>query len=155
MADNDKNETAVEETPSTPYHETLLEGIANVKSREDGSVHTIHAPDGKTTLAEICVGKRATRINFRQVPSINMMKKEGKGIELVGKSKTWLGQGTKVTDENVGQIRTLLLAVIAKGPKATEPTAADAADLLKKQEEEAEAERVRLAEAQELETANA
>lgn len=139
----------------TPVHETLMEGIANVKSRPNGEVHTIHAPDGKTTVAEVCVGKRATRINFRQTPSNALMKKEGKGVELAGKSKSWAGGGCKVTSENVTAIRSLLLAVIAKAPKAQEPTAADAAELQRQKEAEAEAERARLEEAKELESATA
>lgn len=103
---------------------TLLDGL-NVKSRDDGSVHTIKGGNGKV-VAEVCVGARKVRLNLKAVPPKG---KVPKAIELGGRSKSWEGGGVNVTAANVKQARALLAAVVAAAtaPKQTEPTAADAA----------------------------
>lgn len=103
-------------------HQQLLDGLDNVKSRPNGTVHTLHDAEGKV-VAEICVGKRATRVNFRIVP------KAAKGLDLTTKSKTWVGGGIVVTDENVSKVKAALASVLQtaeKKPAARKPAAAAA-----------------------------
>jgi hypothetical protein len=107
--------------PVKSLHETLLDGL-NVKSRADGSVHTVRAADGKTVVGEVCVGKKQTRLNFRELPA---KVKAPKNLELSGKSKSWEGGGVIVTDANVKAARALLAQVVDATPAAS--TAADAA----------------------------
>jgi hypothetical protein len=91
-------------------HSQLLEGIGNVKVRPDGTVHTVHGgEDGKQVVAEVCVGKRATRLNLRFKP-----KTTPKNVQLVGKSKTWVGGGVVVTADNVAACRSVLTALLDK-----------------------------------------
>lgn len=59
------------------------------------------------TVAEICVGKRNVRVNFKRAPP---KAKIAKGIELSGHSKSWRGGGLVVTEENVQKVGTLLVA---------------------------------------------
>src|SRR4051794_21828615 len=108
--------------PVKSLHSQLLDGL-NVKSRADGSVHTIRAADGKTVVAEVCVGKKQTRLNVRELPA---KIKAPKSLELGGKSKSWPGGGVIVTEGNVKAARDLLAAVVGAVPA---PTAADAAEL--------------------------
>lgn len=134
-----KSSTPVEATPDTrPLHIQILEGL-NVKSRKDGSVHTIKDANGKT-VAEVCVGKKRTRLNFRTVPSGKGMPK---GIDLGGKSKSWQGGGVVLNEANVGLARELLVFVVGTAP---EPTAADAAEALAASQAQADIEAARVAE---------
>src|ERR1700730_11390319 len=100
--------------PVKSVHAQLLDGL-NVKSRTDGSVHTVRAADGKTVVAEVCVGKKATRLNLRAWPA---KVKAPKGLELSGKSKSWEGGGVIVTEANVKAARALLANVIGATPAA-------------------------------------
>jgi hypothetical protein len=109
--------------PVKSLHSQLLDGL-NVKSRPDGSVHTVRAADGKTVVAEVCVGKKATRLNVRELPA---KVKAPKNLELGGKSKSWPGGGVIVTDANVKAARALLASVVDATKAA--PKAADAAAL--------------------------
>lgn len=92
-------------------HEQLLDGF-EVKSRDDGTVHTIKR-EGRA-VAEVCVGARKVRLNVRDAV------KAPKNLKLSGKSKSWAGGGVIVTNENLAACRALLAQV-------TQPTAADAA----------------------------
>lgn len=85
--------------PKPLLHAQLLEGLTH-KSRADGSVHTISAAG--RTVAEICVGKKFTRLNMRAEI------KAPKGLVLSGKSKSWKGGGIVVLDANVVACRALL-----------------------------------------------
>jgi len=107
----------------------LLDGL-DVKSRADGTVHSVRA-NGRT-VAEVCVGSRKVRVNVKSEPSKGMPK----SITLEGKSKTWAGGGINVDKGNVRAAHALLAAVVAaasaaKGKQA-EPTAADAARVSRK-----------------------
>src|SRR5438067_1371247 len=97
-------------TTPQPLHKRLLDGF-EVKSRQDGTVHSIKA-QGKT-VGEICVGKKSVRLNLRAEV------KAPEGVELSGKSKSWPGGGLVVTDANLTAARALLTA-------ATKTTAAPA-----------------------------
>lgn len=97
---------------------TLLADVDNVKSRTDGSVHTLHGRDGSTTLAELCVGKRTARFNVREPLAAAMVKRHDVAASLGGRSKSWRGGGIVVTDGNVAAVRALLLDVIAASPEA-------------------------------------
>lgn len=88
-------------TTDTPVHVALLDGF-EVKSRPNGTVHTVKV-EGKV-VAEVCVGTRATRLNLRNAV------KPPKGVELVGKSRSWQGGGLVVTPENLSAARALLTA---------------------------------------------
>jgi len=81
-------------------HSQLLDGFS-VKSRQDGSVHTIKSTAG-TVVAEVCVGTRKVRVNLRTAP-----KTTPKGLVLGGKSKSW-ATGVIVTADNVTACRALL-----------------------------------------------
>lgn len=89
-------------TTEKPLHLQLLDGF-EVKSRDDGSVHTIK--QGKATVAEVCVGARKVRLNLRAA-----VKPLPKGLELDGKSKTWAGGGVVVTPDNLAAARAVLAA---------------------------------------------
>lgn len=109
-------------------HAQLLDGIANVKSRDDGTVHTIHlAGDAKATVAEVCVGKKFTRLNFAKAVDADMLPE---GIVLGGRSKSWVGGGIRVNADNLDACRTLLLAVVGNvdEPEAEVEAEAPAAD---------------------------
>jgi hypothetical protein len=115
---------ATKTTPTTALHTVLLEAF-DVKSRADGSVHSIRDKSGRT-VAEVCVGKKNTRINLKQVPPA----KARKSLVLEGKSKSWPGGGLVVTSANVAAVRKLLVAVTSAGkasapvkPTATAPAA--------------------------------
>jgi len=98
---------------------TLLKGL-DVHSRDDGSVHTIKAKDG-STVAEVCAGKRAVRVNFRAAPG------KVRGVTLGGKSKSWAA-GAVATDENAAALHAALTAAAGKAAKAAKaPSASDAA----------------------------
>ncbi|HEY2372087.1 MAG TPA: hypothetical protein VGH82_06030 [Gaiellaceae bacterium] len=99
---------------AAPLHRRLLEGF-DVKSRKDGTVHTIRA--GKTVVAEVCVGKRATRLNVRAE------RKTPKGITLSGESKSWPSGGVVVTEANLADARALLTS-IASAPQPVPATPA-------------------------------
>jgi len=94
-------------------HVELLKGL-NVKSREDGTVHTVHSASGKRTVAEVCVGKKFTRMNLRSAPTSNAPR----GVKLDGRSKHWDGGGVRVTAENVKQCRALLEHIVGKNVTA-------------------------------------
>src|SRR5579864_6042657 len=94
-----------------PLHEQLIEGF-EVKSRDDGSVHTVKH-NGRT-VAEICVGKKKVRLNVRAAV------KPPKNLELGGTSKSWPMGGVVVAEYNLAAARALLAAV-------TKATAADVA----------------------------
>jgi hypothetical protein len=79
--------------------QTLLDGL-QVKSRPDGTVHTVKDGEGKT-VAEVCVGTKKTRVNFRSAP---------KGLKTDGKSKSWQGGGVVVDEKNAKTVRAALLA---------------------------------------------
>jgi hypothetical protein len=99
----------------------LLEGF-DVRSRADDSVHTVKA-NGRV-IAEVCEGKKQTRLNLRELPA---KVKPAKNVTLGGKSKSWPGGGTVVTDANLTAARALLTAVAKATPTAKAPTASDAA----------------------------
>jgi hypothetical protein len=86
-------------------HSQLLDGL-QVKSRADGSVHTVKA-EGKV-VAEVCVGTRKTRVNFKASP-----KSLPKGLALDGKSKTWAGGGIVVDESNVAKVCAILAQLVA------------------------------------------
>lgn len=99
-------------TDSNPIHVRLMEGV-RVKSREDGTVHTIKGADG-TTAAEVCVGKSTVRLNFRVPPSSNAPG----GVALSGRSQSWKGGGVVVTEANLDSARALLAFVCGfDGPR--------------------------------------
>ncbi len=89
--------------PAKALHVALLDGF-EVKSRDNGTVHQIKA-DGKT-VAEVCVGARAVRLNLRSAP-----KPAPKNLALKQGSKTWLGGGVVVTPDNLAAARAVLAAV--------------------------------------------
>lgn len=93
-----------------PLHEQLLHGLTYV-SRADGSVHTVKSSDGARTCAEICVGLKKTRINFRNEQPAAARKL------LSGTSATWKGGGAVVTDANVADLRAALVAACGVVPK--------------------------------------
>lgn len=104
-------------------HTDLMNGIENIKSRDDGSVHTIHlAADGKTVVAEVCVGKKRTRLNFK-----DKVEFAPEGF-LSGRSKSWVGGGIVLTTDNLAPARELLLQVVGLEPMA-EVKVEDAAKL--------------------------
>lgn len=85
----------------------LVKGL-ETKARQDGSVVAVKV--GKATVAEVVVGAKTVRVNFREKP------KGGPKVALAGKSAKWAGGGVVVTEENVGDVRKLLeLAVVAAG----------------------------------------
>jgi hypothetical protein len=86
---------------------TLLDGL-DVKSRPNGTVHTVKVET--KTVAEVCVGTRAVRLNLKSAPAKS---KVPKSIKLVGKSKSWPGGGVVVTAENAAAARAVLSAVAA------------------------------------------
>lgn len=111
------------QTEQRDYVSTMLEGLEFYKARDDGSVITIKAEDNKTTVAEICHGKRQTRLNFKSAVPADMLVE---GLELGGKSKSWGGGGAKITDENLDAATQTLAAVVASiQPSDEEPEAAD------------------------------
>jgi len=99
--------------PSKALHQQLLDGF-EVKSRDDGTVHTVKH-EGKT-VAEVCVGAKKTRLNVRGAV------KAPKGITLGGKSKTWAGGGAEVTEENLPAARTLLSSIVRPTPEKPKRT---------------------------------
>src|SRR5947207_845480 len=102
-------------TTNQPLHMQLLDGF-EVKSRDDGSVHTIKA-HGRT-VAECCVGAKKVRLNVRADV------KPPKGLTLSGKSKSWPTGGLVVDETNLTAARALLASAVAK---AGAPKPADAA----------------------------
>jgi hypothetical protein len=86
---------------------TLLDGLT-VSSRKDGTVHTVKVE--KKTVAEVCVGTRAVRLNLRSAPPKSKLPKS---IKLIGKSKSWPGGGVVVTAGNAAAARAVLTAVAA------------------------------------------
>jgi hypothetical protein len=94
-------------------HQQLLEGF-EVKSRKDGTVHTVK--HGGRTVAEVCVGTKKVRLNVRaQV-------KAPKNLPLAGKSKTWAGGGCILTEENVSAARALLASITKTTPEKPKRT---------------------------------
>jgi hypothetical protein len=78
----------------------------DVKSREDGSVHTIKGAGGRT-VAEVCVGKSTIRLNFREP----LGRDAPTGVVLSGRSQSWRGGGVVVTEANLESARALLAFV--------------------------------------------
>jgi len=109
------------EKETTPLHVTLMDGMT-VKSRDDGSVHTIKGADGKTTVAEVCVGKKDTRLNFKSA----IPEDAPEGIELSGHSTSWKGGGVRINDANLPAARELLQFVVDSVQPTAEETADDA-----------------------------
>jgi len=90
-------------------------------------VYSIRDAAGKT-CAELCVGKRATRLNLKAIPAKGKLPK---GIELSGHSESWAGGGVVVNEGNVKLVRALLAAitkVAAPAKPAPRPEAAPATD---------------------------
>jgi len=112
----------------------LLDGFT-YKSRSDNSVHTVKGADGKV-IAEVCEGKKATRLNLRNAPT----KATPKNVTLGGKSKTWAGGGTVVTESSLAACRALL-----SGAAKVTPTASDAARVSAKATAEADTARKQVA----------
>jgi hypothetical protein len=99
-------------------HVRLLQGL-NFGSRDDDSVHTIKGADGRTTVAEVCVGSTVTRLNFREPPTVPVPA----GVVLSGRSQSWRGGGVQLTPWNFDAARELLLAVVgARGVAPAAPT---------------------------------
>jgi hypothetical protein len=90
----------------------LIAGLT-VKTRPDGTVITVKSPDGRATVAEVCVGTKKTRVNFRETPKSALAK------SLTGKSKSWPGGGVVVDEKNAAVVRAALLA--ATKPEAAKP----------------------------------
>lgn len=90
-----------------PLHVRLLEGL-DVRSRADGSVHNIKNPAGKT-VAEVCVGKDVTRLNFFSELSVPIPD----GLILGGRDQRFPDRGLRLTPENLLRARELLLRVAA------------------------------------------
>jgi hypothetical protein len=86
----------------TPLHVRLLEGL-DVRSRADGSVHNIKNPDGKT-VAEVCVGKNVTLLNFFSELSVPIPD----GLIFSGRDQRFPGRGLCITPENLLRARELL-----------------------------------------------
>jgi len=93
-------------------HTTLLEGLTT-KARKDGSVITVKDVTGKRTVAEVCIGKSKTRVNFHEAI------KSALGKQTTGKSRTWAGGGVVLTDANASQVRAALLAQAKASVPAT------------------------------------
>lgn len=104
--------------PSKSLHQRFLDGMT-IKSRENGTVHTIKGENGRT-VGEVCVGKSKTRVNFRNAPEAKALK--ASGISLSGNSNSWKGQGFVLTEENLQSGRKLMQAVIS----AAQPTPEEA-----------------------------
>lgn len=112
---------------------TILENLPAeaVVSRDSGEVHTIHGEAG-STVAEVCVGKKFTRLNFRHaVPEDievslqdgSMLTTSSAASKLGGKSKSWQGGGVRLDDANVESWLPVIEAVRALDVKAEEPEA--------------------------------
>jgi hypothetical protein len=97
----------------TPLHIRLLDGLT-FKSRSDGSVHTVKT--GTHVVAEVCVGTKKVRLNFRAQP------KASKSLTLSGKSKSWPAGGIVVDAKNLNAARAALASVTAATP--SKPSAA-------------------------------
>lgn len=109
-------------------HEQLMDGLT-VKSRDAGDVHTIKGADGKTTVAEVCVGKSGvTRLNFNAPIPSKAPKHEA--LDLKVGSASWKGGGCRITAENLAEAKALLQFVVDQAQPApeAEPTAGDAAE---------------------------
>jgi hypothetical protein len=105
---------AAKKAPAS-LHQQLLAGL-DVKSRQNGSVHTIKA-NGKV-VAEVCVGTKKVRLNFRnELPA-----KERKLLS--GKSKSWPGGGMIVTADNLKEARALLDLAIQPATNSAAPKVA-------------------------------
>jgi hypothetical protein len=105
--------------PTAPLHVRLLDGL-DTKSRPDGTVHTIRA--GSRTVAEVCVGKKNVRANFKtELPAASRKK-------LSGKSKSWPGGGVLVTDDNLNEVRNMLELAVSR-TQAAQGASDVAADL--------------------------
>lgn len=94
---------------------TLLGSLPHVKSRANGYVHTVKSADGRTTVAEVCVGKRLTRLNFRDAVRGELVPD---GVALGGRSSSW-ACGVNVTDDNAEALAALLAAVVGDPAAAT------------------------------------
>jgi hypothetical protein len=89
-------------TGEPSLHAFLLEGL-DVRSRDDGSVHNIKDPNGKT-VAEVGVGKDVTRLNFITPLAVPVPD----GVILSGRDQRFPGRGLVITPENVSNARELL-----------------------------------------------
>ena len=89
---------------------TLLKGL-DVHSRDTGEVHTIRGKDG-STVGEVCVGKRAVRVNVRQAPG------KVRGVTFGGKSKAWAA-GAVATAANAAALHSALVAAAGKAARTT------------------------------------
>lgn len=98
-----------------PLHVRLLEGL-DIRSRADGSVHNIKTPDGKT-VAEVCVGKNVTLLNFFSELSVPIPD----GLIFSGRDRRFPGRGLRITPENLLPARELLHRVVG----SEEPSSSD------------------------------
>jgi hypothetical protein len=91
----------------------LIKGL-EVKSRTSGNLHNVKA--GTATVAEVCVGSKTVRVNFKARP-------KGKtSVKLEGESSKWAGGGVVVTEANVADVRKLIEAAVeAATPKPADP----------------------------------
>ena len=64
------------------------------------------------------MGKKTVRLNFKSIPSKTPAAAKAARDGLNGKSKSWVGGGIVLTEDNVGSARALLEAVIAASPEA-------------------------------------
>jgi hypothetical protein len=102
-----------------PLHIQLLTGL-DTKARPNGTVITVKSA-GKV-IAEVCVGKKFARLNFRA--EVKVLKG---GPVLSGKSKSWPGGGCVLSAENVAALRALLDVAVrsAQGAQGAADVAAD------------------------------
>ncbi|HYZ79310.1 MAG TPA: hypothetical protein VE596_18245 [Gaiellaceae bacterium] len=82
----------------------LIKGL-EVKSRTSGNLHNVKA--GAATVAEVVVGSKTVRVNFKSKPTIKT------GVKLAGESSKWAGGGVVVTEENVADVRRLIESAVA------------------------------------------
>jgi len=81
-------------------------------------VLTIKSSDGKSTVAEVRVGKSRTRVNFKTKPQGKLAR------SLAGKSKSWPAGGVVVTEANLATVRAGLLDDAGSTPRAERRAAA-------------------------------
>jgi len=111
-----------------PLHVRLLEGL-EVRPRADGSVYNIKNRDGKT-VAEVCVGKNVTLLNFFSELSVPIPD----GLTFSGRDRRFPGRGLRVTPENLLRAREYLHRVVGadeSSPPESVPELADPDDAIR------------------------